>query len=161
MNRKASCGSEKKETPPNKKCGRAPTGLCGGIHLRKKLCMHFGEDPKTSQMWRKKQDNWPRINQDLEGLSYISDLHHLHIAFLLIQDTRTTLWVCLYLASELDKQTLFLCAHRKEIYWDTKRYIEIQRDTLCCVSKNKLNTCLYSFGLLETFLLSNPGPLCF
>ena len=43
------------------------TGLCSGIHLRKKLCAHFGEDPKTSQMWRKKQGNGPKVNEDPEG----------------------------------------------------------------------------------------------
>ena len=76
------------------KCGHAPTGLCGGIHLNEKLRMHVGECPGTSQVWKKKQDNWPTVNKDLEGLSYISDLNHLFPA-LPIQDSPTVLWVCI------------------------------------------------------------------
>ena len=45
------------------------TGLCSGSHLRKQLCTHFGEDPKTSQMWRKKPGNGPKVNEDPEGFT--------------------------------------------------------------------------------------------
>ena len=31
-------------------CGHTPTGLCGGIHLSKKLHMHVGEGPRASQV---------------------------------------------------------------------------------------------------------------
>ena len=31
-------------------CGHAPTGLCNGIHLSKKLCMHVGKGPRTGQV---------------------------------------------------------------------------------------------------------------
>ena len=43
--------------------------------------------------WGKKQDNWPKVNKDPDGLSCISDLHHLLIVFHLIQDAHTPLWV--------------------------------------------------------------------
>ena len=45
-------GVEKEGGPSNSKCGQAPIGLCDGIHLSKKLGMHLGEDPRTSQVWK-------------------------------------------------------------------------------------------------------------
>ena len=46
----------------------------------------------------KKQDNWPKINKDLDKLSYISGLNHLFTVLLLtIEDTHTLyFWVCIY-----------------------------------------------------------------
>ena len=77
MHRKASWGSKREAAPPQNKCGHACIGHCGGIHRSKKLQMHLGEDPWTSQVWRKKHDDWPKVNEHLEGLSYINDLRHL------------------------------------------------------------------------------------
>ena len=47
---------------------------------------------------KKKQDNWPKINKDLDKLSYISGLNHLLTVLLLtIEDTHTLyFWVCIY-----------------------------------------------------------------
>ena len=47
MRRKASWGLKRELTPPHIKCGHILIGLCGGIHLRKKLHTHFGEGPWT------------------------------------------------------------------------------------------------------------------
>lgn len=40
-------GSKSRVALLHKKFGHAPIGLCGGIYLRKKLRMHFGEDSWT------------------------------------------------------------------------------------------------------------------
>ena len=63
--------------------------------------MHLGEVPWTSQVWRKKQDNWPKVNKDPGGLSYAGDLCHLHNMLLLTQDTCTPLSVFLCLVSDV------------------------------------------------------------
>ena len=48
-------------------------------------------------MWKKKPDNWPKVNKDPEELSYVSDLNHLFPARLLIRKDGHTLslWVCI------------------------------------------------------------------
>ena len=46
-------------------------------------------------MWEKKQDDLPEENKDPEELLHISDLNHLSGAFLIQEDTRTLLWVCI------------------------------------------------------------------
>ena len=51
----------------------------------------------------KKQDNWPNVNKDLEGLSYISNLNQLFTAFLLIREEGHTRSVYFCLASDLNK----------------------------------------------------------
>ena len=61
-------GTEKGADPHPIMCGHILIGLCGGIHLRKKLHMHLGEDPRTSQVWRKKEVNWPYVNKVRVGL---------------------------------------------------------------------------------------------
>ena len=61
MCRKASWESNQEGSPPHDKYGHAPIGLWSGIHLRKMLHTQLGEDPRTSQEWRKKQDNWPEV----------------------------------------------------------------------------------------------------
>ena len=38
---------------------------------------------------KKKKDDWPRVNRDPEGLSYITDLPYHQIALLLTQDACT------------------------------------------------------------------------
>ena len=102
---------KKKGAPPHNKCGRAPTGLWGGIHLSKRLHTHVGEGPGTSWVWKKKQDNWPKVNKDPEGLSYISNLNHVFTVLLLIREDDRTLsfWVCIsaLLLSLINK--LLLC----------------------------------------------------
>ena len=72
MHRKASWEFKREGTPPHNKCRHASIGLSSGIHLGKSLSMHLGKDPWMSQVWRKNQDNWPEVNKDPEGLSYIS-----------------------------------------------------------------------------------------
>ena len=94
MHKKALWGPKREETPPHNKCGHAPTGLCGRSHLRKKLHIYLAEGLRTSQVSRKKQDNWPKENEEWEGLSYISNLNHLLTA-LLIQNAHPPLWVCI------------------------------------------------------------------
>ena len=48
--------------------------------------MHIGEGPGSSQVWKIKQDNWPKENKDPEELSCISDLNHLSDALLIQED---------------------------------------------------------------------------
>ena len=45
------------------KCGHAPTGLCSGIHLSKKLPTPLAKGPRTSLVWKRKQDNWLKVLQ--------------------------------------------------------------------------------------------------
>ena len=93
--RKAPWGSE--IAPLQNKCGRAPTDFYGGTHHSKKTHTRVGESTTTRQVWKKKQDNWPKVNEHLEGLSYMRDLNHLFTSFLLIREAAHTLsfWVCI------------------------------------------------------------------
>ena len=110
MHRNASWGSRRERAPPHNKCGHACIGHCGGIHRSKKLQMPLGEDPWTSQVWREKQDDWPRVKEHLERLSYINDLRHLYTVLLLTQDAHALLWVC-YLCPPFEFDKLFpVCA---------------------------------------------------
>ena len=98
MLRKAPWGSKREGVSPHNKCGHSPTGLCGGIHLSKKLYTHVGVSLRTGQVWKKKQDNWPKVNKDLEELPYISDLNHLFTVLLLIRKGAYTLSLpCVFL----------------------------------------------------------------
>ena len=63
MHRKAPWGSKREEAPPHNKCGCTPTGLWSGIHLSKTLPTHLAKCPRTSLVWKKKQDNWPKVLQ--------------------------------------------------------------------------------------------------
>ena len=83
MNRKASWGLKREGTPPHNQCRHASIGLSSGIHLSKKLSMHLEKDPWMSHVWRKNQDNWPEVDKDPEGLSYISDWCCLYTVLLL------------------------------------------------------------------------------
>ena len=130
---------------PHNKCGHAPTGLCSGIYLYKMLNTHLGEGPRTDRSGvikkKKKKDNWPKLNKDQRGLSYIKDLNHLFTMLFLIRGGNPHPFsLCIYfcLASVLSK--LFLC---------------VLSHIQCYVSNNKCCSCIYSFWLLETFLLSN------
>ena len=115
MHKKASWGFKKEGTPPHNKCRHASIGLSSRIHLGKKLSMHLGKDPWMSKVWRKNQDNWPEVNKDPEGLSYISGWRCLCTVLLLtpfqlctlpsfwwtvllvIQDAHTPLQICVSL----------------------------------------------------------------
>ena len=61
-------GCQEGGAPSHNKCGHVPNAV-GEICLRKKLHMHLGVAPRTSQVWRQKQVNWPYVNKDPEGLS--------------------------------------------------------------------------------------------
>ena len=82
-------GSKREGRHPLIICGDSPTGLCGGIHLSKKLHVHVGEGPRAGQVWKKQQDDWPKVNKDPEEPSYISDLNHLFPVLLIIRLERT------------------------------------------------------------------------
>ena len=74
-----------------------PTMLCFGIHLGQKMCMGSGDGPRSVQVWKIKQDNWPKEDNDLEELSHISNLNHLSGLLLNEGDaciTPSLLWVC-------------------------------------------------------------------
>ena len=142
----ASWGSKRKGVLSNNKWGHAPIGLCDGIHLSKKLGMHLGEDPRTSQVWKEKGDNRSNVNKALEGLSYSRGLHHLFTS-LLIQDSLIPLRrVSLPCLSQKNKLLLYVLSH------------------LCGVSSNKLPSCFYNFASLNIPALQRgkePGSLCF
>ena len=72
MRRKAPWGSKRRGHHPII-CDGRPTDLWAIIHLGKKLRTHVGEDPRAGQVWKKKPDNGPKVNKDLEELPYIND----------------------------------------------------------------------------------------
>ena len=109
MFRKSSLGLKREGTPPHNKCEHASIDLYGGIHLRRKLHRHLWEGAWISQVWRKKQDNWPKVNKDLEGLSHISDLNTSRLCSSSLT-LHSSAGVYLCPPSELDEQTVFLCA---------------------------------------------------
>ena len=66
----------------------------------------MGEGPGSGQVWKLKQNNWPKEDKDLEELSHLNDLSHLSGAILFQTDahTPTPPLVCVLLfASALDK----------------------------------------------------------
>ena len=142
MRRKVPWGSKRRRCHPIIGDAKAPIGLWAGIHLGKELHTHAEEGPRAGQVWKKKPGNWPKVNKDLEELSYINDLTAslLHSSLLGGRPHPFSPGVYLCLPSALNK--LFLC---------------VLSHLLCCVSNNKPRTCFYSFCLLETFLLSNGG----
>ena len=87
MCRKASGGSKREGVQPHVKCEHAPTGLYGGESILTKSCTCIPGRVLGPQVWRKKQDNWPKVNKKLEGLSYLTALSHFLTALLLIQYT--------------------------------------------------------------------------
>ena len=74
--------------------------------------MHVGEGPRAGLMWKKKQDNWPNINKDPEGLPYINDLtvSLLHSSLLGQMSTPFLSKDVSLPCSILTKQTISLCA---------------------------------------------------
>ena len=129
----------------------------------------------------KRNDNWPKVHKDPEGLSYIRDLNHLFTTFP-IQDTCCPLQVCI---SALLQSFIFIYFlyfgpavwHARQFLdqgsnpgpgsemltpnhqgtWINTLFLCVLSLFLCCVSKDKLATCFYSFCLLETFLHSHRG----
>ena len=95
---------------------------------------------RTSQAWRKKQDNWPRVNKDPEGLDYIKWFESPLYCTLHSGCPHSSPSVCFCLASDLNQLLLWVLSH-----------------AFCCVSNDKLCACFYSFHLLETVLLSSGG----
>ena len=70
MSRKAPWGSKRRGYHPiTCDVKGIPTGLWARIHPGKKFCTHVGEGPRAGQVWKKKPDNWLKVNKDLEELS--------------------------------------------------------------------------------------------
>ena len=95
VHRKALGGSE-----------RAPLKISVDVHPQTSTvgfaiaqrCTHvLGTVLRPGRCEEKKQDNWPKVNQHLEGLSYIRDLSHLFTSRLLIREHVHALsfWVCI------------------------------------------------------------------
>ena len=117
--------------------------LCIEIHLGKKLHLHVGGSLRAGQMWRKKADNWLKVNKDGEERPCINDLSGSFLSsFLLMRTPALFLVMHLCLASILTKQIdrLFLCV--------------LPHLLLCCASNNKLCTCLYSCGFHDKCIFS-------
>jgi len=45
--------------------------------LEKKLHTHVSEGARAGQVWKKKTDNWPKVNKEPEELPYLSELNPL------------------------------------------------------------------------------------
>ena len=98
----------------------------------------LGEGSMIGQIWKKKPDTWPEGRQRLEKLTYINDLTAslLHSSSLREIDVHTlSLQLCIFalFLSQLNKQFLYVLSHL----------------LLCCVSNNKLCTCIYHFYLCD------------
>lgn len=50
---------------------KPPTDFCSGIHLAKSRS-HMLWRVLGQVRWKKKQDNWPKVNKALEELPYIN-----------------------------------------------------------------------------------------
>ena len=75
---------------------KPPIGLCTGIHLGEKIRLKMEKDPRTGWMWEKKQDNWLKVNKDLEELPHVSDLSASLLCSLSLEDVHTlSLWACI------------------------------------------------------------------
>lgn len=73
----------RRKAPWVQKEGASPHNMCANMWittaglepiLEKKLHIHLGEGPKIGQVWKKKPDDWLKVNKTLEELSYINDL---------------------------------------------------------------------------------------
>ena len=63
----------------SKRRGHHPTvcdakGFWARNHLGKKLLIYVEEGHRVGQVWKKKPDNWLKVNKDPEELTYINDL---------------------------------------------------------------------------------------
>ena len=100
-------------------------------------------------MWKKKPDNWPKVNKEPEELPYINDLN-----------------ASLLLSSLGGMPTHFLsgCASVPCLSSLNKLFLCVLSHLLCCVSNNKLCTCFCSFCLLEKCIFQwrqGPGEFSF
>ena len=46
-----------RRVPPHNRWHQPPQGFSTGIHVGKKMHMHVGENPRTSQIWKRKQES--------------------------------------------------------------------------------------------------------
>ena len=146
MHRKPPWGSKRRGRHPIIGDAKAPIGFRAGIHLGKKLRTHIGEGPRAGQMWKKKPDNWPKINKEPEEPPYINDL----TASLLFSFT----------LGGMPTPFLSQCASLP-CFCLNKLFLCVLSHLLCCVSNNKLCTCFY---LLEKCIFQwgqEPGEPCF
>ena len=116
MFRKAPWGSKGEDTIPRYVMPRLPHRPMGWTPSWKKLCTHVaggGGCPRASQVWKKKPDNWAKVNKSREELPYINDLT-TSPAVLLIRDHphSSSLGAHLCLTPTLTKQTDPSCALR-------------------------------------------------
>ena len=123
MCRKALWGSKGEDTTPRYVMPRLPHKPLGWIPSWKKLCTHVGEGPRAREVWKKKPDNWPKVNKSPEELPYINDLT-TSLAVLLVREITHTLPLWVHISAPLPPylNKLTLCVHS---------------DLLCCVSNNK------------------------
>ena len=85
----------------------------------------MGEGLASGQVWKIKQDNWPKEDKDPEELPHISGLRPRSGALLIQGDARTTFGVCYCFTSAVDKETIS-CVLSHVLY---------------CVSSYKLYAC--------------------
>ena len=52
----------------------SPSSLYFELHLGWAVHVHPEKGPKVGQVWKKKPDNWLKVNKDLEELTYINDV---------------------------------------------------------------------------------------
>ena len=74
--------------------------------------VHVGEGPEADQVWKKKPDNWPKVNKEPAELTYIDDFTASLLPSSSLGRTPTPLLSSGHLcpASVLSKQTVSLCA---------------------------------------------------
>ena len=58
------------------------------------MLMKMGEDLRTSQRWEKKQDNWSKVNKDLEELTLYEWFNLLSTVFFIPDTHSLSLWGC-------------------------------------------------------------------
>ena len=87
--------------------------------------------PRADRVWRKKLDNWPKVNIDLEELPFINDL--------------TASFPCSSSFRGMPTPFLSRCASLSSSILTV--FCVLSHLLLCCVSNNKLYTCIHSFCL--------------
>ena len=70
----ASWGSERRGHHPIISDAKAPHRPVGWNLSVKKVVHTCWGGPRAGQVWKKKQDNWPKVNKDPEELPYRNDL---------------------------------------------------------------------------------------
>ena len=69
----------------------SPSSLYFELHLGWAVHVHPEKGPKVGQVWKKKPDNWLKVNKDLEELTYINDLTTPSLHSSLFRETPHTL----------------------------------------------------------------------